>query len=259
METLALLPALASLCLTPHNWSFSLQQLQPLSACSKLTELVVNSLALGFADDARRIDAGNGPHLTPQEVQLVKAAVAAADTLDRQQQQEQEGLGKGSAGASSSSSCGGGGGGSSSSRELAAGLHSPRAAAAAAAAAGPSRISSRTLPTSRGGVGGGGGGPGVATSPGANSPAAAATTTYPTTVAFGGRGQQIQVPLLPQLRAVRANSLMWRLPLCVLSGRLEHVAYKRLSGGGEFGAGFVMPDIQVCLLGCVFVCMSMYV
>jgi hypothetical protein len=53
----------------------------------------------------------------------------------------------------------------------------------------------------------------------------------------------MQVPLLPQLRVLRVTSLWWRLPLCVLSGALEEVAYKRLTSS-EYGS-YVMTDLQV--------------
>lgn len=56
-------------------------------------------------------------------------------------------------------------------------------------------------------------------------------------------GRQVQVPLLPQLVVLRVGSLWWRLPLVVLSPRLEDVTYKRLSGTD--GGAFVMTDLQV--------------
>jgi hypothetical protein len=56
-------------------------------------------------------------------------------------------------------------------------------------------------------------------------------------------GRAVQVPLLPQLTVLRATSLWWRLPLCVLSARLEDVAYKRLDQTSY--NSFVLPDLQV--------------
>lgn len=69
MDTLAHLTALVSLHITPAEWSFSLQQLQPLSACTRLTELALPQLALGFANDPRRIDR-NGTQVRAYQAQL---------------------------------------------------------------------------------------------------------------------------------------------------------------------------------------------
>jgi hypothetical protein len=55
--------------------------------------------------------------------------------------------------------------------------------------------------------------------------------------------QQVQVPLLPELRVLHVTSLWWRLPLVVVSGKLEDVAYKRLNCT-DYGS-FVMNDLQV--------------
>ena len=77
VDALAQLTNLRSLQLTPHRWLFGLRQLQPLSACRHLTELVLSELAMGFAADARRLDEG-GSQLSAQEKALVKAAAAAA-------------------------------------------------------------------------------------------------------------------------------------------------------------------------------------
>lgn len=80
METLAHLTALVSLHITPHEWSFSLQQLQPLSACTRLTELGLAQLALGLANDPRRIDR-NGTQVGPV---AVSSRVLGFEVLNQQ-------------------------------------------------------------------------------------------------------------------------------------------------------------------------------
>lgn len=103
-----------------------------------------------------------------------------------------------------------------------------RAAAAAAAARGPSSPAAAGVAadTRSGAADGSSGSSGSSSSK---------------TVAVNGR--QVQVPLLPQLVVLRVGSLWWRLPLVVLSPRLEDVTYKRLSGTD--GGAFVMTDLQV--------------
>ena len=60
--------------------------------------------------------------------------------------------------------------------------------------------------------------------------------------------QHVQVPLLPELRVLHVTSLLWRLPLCVVSGKLQDVAYKRLTLT-DYGS-FVLTDLQVCPCCC---------
>ena len=53
MDTIGQLTNLCSLNISPDKWKFSLQQLQQLSGCCKLTELVLAQLAMGFAEPGR--------------------------------------------------------------------------------------------------------------------------------------------------------------------------------------------------------------
>jgi hypothetical protein len=58
MDIIGQLTNLVSLDISPNKWKFSLQQLQQLSGCCKLTELVVAQLAMGFAEPGRIDDNG---------------------------------------------------------------------------------------------------------------------------------------------------------------------------------------------------------
>lgn len=212
---------LRSLQLTPHFWLFGLRQLQALTACKHLTQLKLAELALGFAVEPRKVDE-RGSQLSPEEKAVVKAAVAAAAAL-----RSQQGGGGGPSDHSGSSNI------SSSSSSLPT-LVDASASAAAAVAASPAPASS-----SAGAAAAAGPSSSTPTSPQA---AASGPAHQPRTVRVDGL--EVQVPLLPQLKVLHVFSLWWRLPLCVVSGRLEDVAYKRLTNTG-YGS-FVMPDLQVC-------------
>jgi hypothetical protein len=172
----------------------------------------------------------NGTQLSPEEQRIVKAAVAASAKLHNVQQGGQ---------------CTQGFDASSSSRALsptspgaaAAPPPPPPATAAAAAAAAGGIFSSAVQPSAAAAAAGA---TAAAAAAGPSAPQVA-SVTYPTTVMTAGG--PLQVPLLPQLRVLRVTSLWWRLPLCVLSGVLEEVAYKRLTSS-EYGS-YVMTDLQV--------------
>ena len=214
MDILAQLTSLHSLTITPHEWRFSLQQLQPLSACNRLTELVLSQLGMGFAADVRHIDR-SGTQLTAQEKAVVQAALAATATLNAKQQ------GGNSSAAAAGDACGTP---AAATTPASSPSQVTRAAAAAAAAVGSPPQGTAAAAAAAGGVGSSAGG-----------------GKYPRSVAMGK--QQVQVPLLPELRVLHVTSLWWRLPLVVVSGKLEDVAYKRLNCT-DYGS-FVMNDLQV--------------
>jgi len=227
LSAIGQLTNLRSLHLTPHFWLFGLRQLLALTACKQLTELKLAELALGFAAEPRKVDE-RGSQLSAEEKAVVKAAVAAAAALHSQQ-----GGGGGSSDDRGSSSRSSHISSSSSSMPTLIGA-SASPAAANAASLGPASTSAAAAGPSRS----------TPASPQAAAPAAASGSPHqPSTARVDG--MEVPVPLLPQLRVLHVCSLWWRLPLCVVSGRLEDVAYKRLTNTG-YGS-FVMPDLQVCM------------
>jgi hypothetical protein len=95
--SLGQLTNLRSLKLLVGHWQLSLLQLQPLSACVHLTELVVSELVMGYSGEGH--DDQSGSRLTPDEAAAVAAGVSAAAAgaeqmrlrLQEQQQQQQQG------------------------------------------------------------------------------------------------------------------------------------------------------------------------
>lgn len=224
IEALGLLTQLQCLHLDVPGVRFGLLHLQPLTACSRLTELFVPELAVGYAEHVEQIDNG-GTQLSSGENMAVAAAARAAAAVavacqaqqqqqqvqddddndddaagDVQWQQEQRGSGSGGAGGSS-------------------GAAAVRSAMAAAAA----------------------GSTGATSTPCSPSAAVGGVFGEPQVVQLGG-GKHVQVPLLPQLQVLSTRTLWWRLPLAVVSVRLRHVMYKRLRNTG-FGT-YVMPDMS---------------
>uniref|UniRef100_A0A383VC31 Uncharacterized protein n=1 Tax=Tetradesmus obliquus TaxID=3088 RepID=A0A383VC31_TETOB len=235
-SSLGQLTNLCSLKLLVGHWQLSLLQLQPLSACVHLTELVLSELVMGYSGEGQ--DDQLGSRLTPEEAAAVAAGVAAAaagaEQMRRRLQEQQQ---QGSSAQQNHEQ-------QLQQQQLQDDdedeelwqLLSPRAGAGNNNRS-PSRSSRPSSSCSfagcegarRSSCGGGSSGGGLA------------GLVVPQTM-MRVEGSSVKVPLLPQLQVLRCTTLWWRLPLVVLAPCLAEVAYKRLRNLG-YGS-FVLPDLQ---------------
>jgi hypothetical protein len=200
--SLGQLTNLRSLKLLVGHWQLSLLQLQPLSACVHLTELILSELVMGYSGEGH--DDQSGSRLTPEEAAAVAAGVSAAAAgaeqmrrLLQEQQRQQQGSGAEQQ--------------MDERQQLQQQLQadeelwqvlSPRYGAGATRS--PSRASRPSSSCSytgdsarRSSCGGGGGG--------------AVQGVVPVTMRVAGNS--VKVPLLPQLQVLHCTTLWWRLPL----------------------------------------------
>jgi hypothetical protein len=192
--SLGQLTNLCSLKLLVGHWQLSLLQLQPLSACVHLTELVLSELVMGYSGEGH--DDQSGSRLTPDEAAAVAAGVAAAaagaeqirrrlqeqqcnsDEQQKQEQQLQQQL---------------------QDDDEFWQLLSPRCNTTRS----PSRASRPSSSCSFDGA--------RRSSCGGGSASGGVQGLVPQTMRVAGNS--VKVPLLPQLEVLRCTTLWWRLPL----------------------------------------------
>jgi hypothetical protein len=195
--SLGQLTNLRSLKLLVGHWQLSLLQLQPLSACVHLTELILSELVMGYSGEGH--DDQSGSRLTPEEAAAVAAGVSAAAAGAEQmrgllQEQQQGSNGEHRMDANQMQQ-------QLQEDEDLWQVLSPRYGAGATRS--PSRASRPSSSCSFGGDGarrsscGGGSGGVQGVAP----------------VAMRVAGNSVKVPLLPQLQVLHCTTLWWRLPL----------------------------------------------
>lgn len=208
--SLGQLTNLCSLKLLVGHWQLSLLQLQPLSACVHLTELVLSELVMGYSGEGQ--DDQLGSRLTPEEAAAVAAGVAAAAAAGaeqmrrRLQEQQQQGSSEGQQ--------------QNHAQQLQQQqlqhndedeelwqLLSPRAGAGNSNRS-PSRSSRPSSSCSFAGCEGAR----RSSCGGGSSAGGVAGLVVPQTM-MRVEGSSVKVPLLPQLQVLRCTTLWWRLPL----------------------------------------------